>query len=157
MSNIDLIQIITGFLGSLGFSILFNIRGSKLFIAAFGGFISWGLFLLLGVFFESEPLRYFFSAVAVTVYAEIFARIKKTPTTTFLVPSIIPLIPGGVLYHTMNYALKSDWTDFIINAFYTIKLALSLAVGIIVVSSILRMVLAVVNYIKKIKKVKKPT
>lgn len=150
MEKTYFIQILTGFLGSLGFSVLFNIRGTKLIIAAFGGFISWGLFLLLGTFFESEPLRYFFSAVAVTVYAEIFARIKKTPTTTFLVASIIPLIPGGVLYHTMNYALKNDWANFSESAFYTIKLSLSLAVGIIVVSSVLRMVIAVINYVKKV-------
>lgn len=157
MNTVALIQILTGFLGSLGFSVLFNIRGSKLIIAAFGGFISWGLFLFLGIFFESEPLRYFFSSVAVTVYAEIFARIKKTPTTTFLVASIIPLIPGGVLYQTMNFALKSDWENFSQTAFYTIKLALSLAVGIIVVSSVLRMVTAVMNYIKKIFRLKKTT
>lgn len=157
MNSTEIIQIVTGFLGSFGFSVLFNIRGSKLVIAAFGGFISWGLFLLLGGVFESEPIRYFFSAVAVTVYAEIFARIKKTPTTTFLVASIIPLIPGGVLYHTMNYALKSDWVNFTSEAFYTIKLSLALAVGIIVVSSILRMFLAVVKYTKKITESKKST
>jgi uncharacterized membrane protein YjjB (DUF3815 family) len=36
-----------GYLGSLGFNILFNIRGRKLFIASLGGFISLNVFLLL--------------------------------------------------------------------------------------------------------------
>lgn len=85
----DLIQIFTGFLGSLGFSILFNVRGKKLLVASLGGLMSWTVFLLLAPLFPSETLRYFFSAAAVTLYAEIFARIEKTPTTTFLVPSLI--------------------------------------------------------------------
>lgn len=155
MSKFELIQLFTGFLGSLGFSVLFNIRGVKLFLAAFGGFVSWGFFLLFGAWFQSEPLRYFFAALAVTVFAEIFARIKKTPTTSFLVPSIIPLIPGGTLYYTMNYALKSDWENFVLSAFYTIKLALALAAGIIVVSSLIRMANAVVRFFQDRQKKKK--
>jgi len=41
------IQIVTGALGSLGFSVLFNIRGKKLLITTLGGLISWSVFLLL--------------------------------------------------------------------------------------------------------------
>ena len=41
-----LIQIVSSFFGTLGFGFLFNIRGKKLFWAALGGMISWGLFLV---------------------------------------------------------------------------------------------------------------
>ena len=44
MSLTEIIQIITGFIGSLGFAVLFNIRGKRLIAAAFGGFLSWTLF-----------------------------------------------------------------------------------------------------------------
>ena len=108
----DWIQILMGYLGSLGFNILFNIRGRKLFIASLGGFISWTVFLLLEPLFPGEAIRYFLAAAAITVYGEVFARIEKTPTTTFLVPSVIPLIPGGSLYYTMNYALNEQWQLF---------------------------------------------
>lgn len=108
----DLIQIFTGFLGSFGFSVLFNIRGRKLWVASLGGLISWTIFLLLEPVFQGEASRYFFAAAAVTVYSEFFARVLKTPTTTFLVSSIVPLIPGGSLYYTMNYALNEQWNLF---------------------------------------------
>ena len=52
----DLIQIFTGFLGSLGFSILFNIRGRKLLVASLGGLISWTIFLLLDYECNEESL-----------------------------------------------------------------------------------------------------
>lgn len=144
-----LIQILMGYLGSLGFNILFNIRGRKLFFASLGGLISWAVFLALEPLLPGEAIRYFFAAAAVTVYGEIFARIEKTPTTTFLVPSVIPLIPGGSLYYTMNFALNKQWAAFSQRGFYTLQLALSLAVGIIAVTTLTRLVTAANKRLRK--------
>ena len=147
------VQIAMAFIGSLGFSVLFHIKGIKLIVSGFGGAISWLVYLLAARFLtSSEVICYFLAAIAVTVYAEICARIIKTPTTTFLVSGIIPMIPGGLLYYTMNYALKSSWELFFKTGAYTVELALALAVGIIVVSSVMRMFTAVFFYLKKIKK-----
>ncbi len=136
------IQILAGCLGTMGFSVLFNVRGRKLVFATLGGLISWAVFLALEPVFNSEALRYFVSAVAITVYAEILARLERTPTTMFLVPAIIPLVPGGALYYTMNYALNKQWFQFAHQAFYTLQLALSLAVGIIAVTTVVRLLTA---------------
>lgn len=134
----DLMQIITGALGSFGFSVLFNIRGRRLVLATLGGLMSWTVFLLLEQLLPSEPVRYFLAATAVTVYAEVFARVIKTPTTTFLVPSLIPLIPGGALYYTMNYALNEQWPAFAAKAIYTLELAAALALGILAATTLFR-------------------
>lgn len=150
MSAVEIItQIITAFLGSLGFSVLFNLRRTKLLIAALGGMLSWGLFLLLGFWLSSEFARYFFAAAFVTVYAEVFARIKKTPTTSYLVPGFIPMIPGGALYNTMKYALNTDWKLFGSAAAYTLQIALCITAGIIVVSSGMRMISVAYRYIRE--------
>lgn len=150
MNTVEIItQIVTAFLGSLGFSVLFNLRRTKLLIAALGGMLSWSLFLLLGIWFESEFICYFFAAAFVTVYAEIFARIKKTPTTSYLVPGFIPMIPGGALYNTMKYALNTDWKLFGSAAAYTLQIALCITAGIIVVSSGMRMISAAYRYIRE--------
>lgn len=138
----DLMQIVMGFLGSLGFGVLFHLRGRKLIIASLGGFASWTVFLALAGLIPGEAMRYFIAAATVTVYAEVFARILKTPTTTFLVVSLIPLIPGGALYYTMNYALNEQWDRFVAQAFYTVELAFCLAVGIIAVTTLTRMIFA---------------
>lgn len=145
----NVIQVLMGGLGSLGFNILFNIRGRKLVIATLGGVISWAVFLLLEPLFPGEAIRYFFAAAAVTVYGEAFARIEKTPTTTFLVSSVIPLIPGGSLYYTMNYALNKQWAEFSHRGFYTLQLALSLAVGIIAVTTLARLLTVVRRQLSK--------
>jgi uncharacterized membrane protein YjjB (DUF3815 family) len=133
------VQILMGGLGTLGFNLLFHIRGKKLVLATLGGVISWTVFLILESLLPGEAVRYFLSAAMVTVYGEILARVEKTPTTTFLVPSIIPLIPGSALYYTMNYALNKQWSQFAGQAFYTVQLALALAVGIIAVTTLVRL------------------
>lgn len=149
MSLRDLIQILTGCLGTLGFSLLFNVRGRKLLFATLGGLLSWAAFLALEPLFPSEALRYFLATAAITVYCEILARVEKTPTTTFLVPVVIPLIPGSALYYTMNYALNEEWNLFAKQAFYTLELALALAVGIIAVTTLVRLLTVLGRALKK--------
>lgn len=143
------IQILMGTLGTLGFNILFHIRGRKLLLATLGGTISWAVFLAAAPVLPGESARYFLSAAVITVYAEILARLEKTPTTTFLVPSAVPLIPGSSLYYTMNYALNRQWADFAHQALYTLELAVSLALGIIAITTASRLLLAVTHRLKR--------
>ena len=132
MISNDLFQIIAAFIGSLGFAILYNIRGKKLVFSSLGGFLSWSLFLLFGLLIESEPIRYFIVSVSATLYSELMARILKTPTTTFITTALIPLIPGGSLYYTMTNAFSGNLQSFIEKGLYTLGLAGALAAGIIV-------------------------
>ncbi len=139
MTNQELLQIITGFIGSLGFAVLFNLRGKRMIAAALAGLFSWTLYLLLSHVIANEPLNYFIVAMAVSLYAEIMARVMKTPTTTFITTSLIPLIPGGSLYYTMAYAFESDPERFLEKGLATLQLAAALALGIIVATTLTRL------------------
>ena len=132
------VQVLASFVGTIGFGIMFNIRGRRLLLAAFGGFLSWLLFLLLGFVIADEVVRYFIVSVAASVYAEVLARIVKTPTTTFCIVSLIPLIPGGSLYYSMRYALEGQSENFVQKAVYTLALAAALSLGIVLVSATMR-------------------
>lgn len=140
MTYAEMIQIITGFIGTVGFSFLFNIKGRRLIATAVGGFLSWLFFVLLGNIIASEPTRYFIVAASISVYAEVMARLLRTPTTTMLMTSLVPLIPGGSLYYTMAYALESDITRFLEKGISTLKLAVALALGIVVATTMARIV-----------------
>lgn len=133
-----MMQIGMSFIGCLGFAVLFNVRGGKVFLAALGGGISWALFLVMAPWLPNIPYRYFICACFIASYAEVLARILKTPATTFLIPSMIPHIPGSSLYETMRFALYKEWMDCLSQAFYTIKLALALALGSAVILTIFR-------------------
>ena len=128
----ELLQVLTGFIGSIGFGILFNIRGKRLLAASLGGLFSWGLFLLLGTLLPDEAVRYFIVAACVSAYCEIMARVMRTPTTTFLMTALIPLIPGGGLYYTMTNAFSGNMDGFMGRGMTTLSLAVALALGVVV-------------------------
>ena len=130
------IQVLAALVGTLAFGILFNIRGKKLLVGAVGGMLAWALFLLLGPICASETARYFIVSVAISIYAEIFARVMKTPTTTFCIVALISLIPGSGLYYSIAYALDGNTTLFLEKAVHTLALAAALSLGIVTVTSI---------------------
>ncbi len=136
MTTQELIQILSGFIGSVCFGILFNMREKRLIAASFGGLLSWGLFVTISYVIQSEPLNYFLVAAIMSLYSEILARIIKTPSAPIVTTALIPLIPGGSLYYTMASAFDSDFSVFLEKATYTLKLASALALGIIVVTAV---------------------
>lgn len=142
MSLNEVIQILSGFVGSMAFCVLFNIRGMRLVITSLGGLLSWLVFVLLSKVIDSEPINYFIVAILISLYAEVMARILKTPTTTFITTALIPLIPGGSLYYTMAYAFESDLNKFLEKAIYTLELAAALALGIIVATTFTKIILS---------------
>lgn len=130
-----LIQLCAALLGTMGFALLYNIRGIRFVFAALGGFISWLSFLLLSLGIENEILCYFLVALLISAYSEIMARILKTPTTTFIIISLIPLIPGSSLYYTMTSAFSGEPATFLSKGAHTLGLAGALAAGIIIACS----------------------
>ncbi|MBE6777758.1 MAG: threonine/serine exporter [Ruminococcaceae bacterium] len=139
MTWTEVVQIMAGFVGSLGFAILFNIRGKRLAAAAVGGLFSWLLYVLLSDCITGEVVVYFVVACIISLYAELMAVWLKTPTTTFIITSLIPLIPGSSLYYTMTSAFQSDPTVFLQRATHTLQLAVALALGIIAVTTLARL------------------
>lgn len=135
--RVEIIQIITSLLGTLGFAILFNVKGKRLVAAALGGLFSWTVFLLLGNLIPSEPVRYFIVSALISFYAEMIARVLKTPTTTVLMTALVPLVPGASLYYTMAYALGSDVEKFVEKALATLRLAGALALGIVITTMVM--------------------
>ena len=134
-----LIQLVTAFTGSLGFALLFHVRKEKLLLASLGGLLAWGVYLLMGLATDQEVVRYFAASVVLTVYAEFLARAVKCPATLFLVTAAVPLIPGGSLYHTMEYFMESDLDAFSHQGLNTVLLAVAIAVGMLFPSSIFQL------------------
>ena len=125
------IEILMAFTGSTCFAMLFNVRKDKLFWAGLGCGLAWAFYLLLGCWIESDVARFVMSSAALTFYAEIMARIKKTPATFFVVSAAIPFFPGSKLYFTMEAAMHGDWSGFTDYGTQTLLLAVSIACGIL--------------------------
>ena len=124
--------------GCVGFSILFNIHGPGGILCALGGFVSWVIFSLVTLKSGNEMYGYLLGAFFASVYAEVMARIRKYPAISYLVVSLFPLIPGAGIYYTMNYAVQGDMQRFGDTGIHTAAIAGIIAVGVLVVSTIVR-------------------
>lgn len=138
--NTIIIQLATAFVGSLGFALLFRVKRERLLLASVGGLLAWGVYLLMGLVTDQEVVRYFVASVALTVYAEILARLVRCPATLFIVTASIPLIPGGSLYQTMQYFMQNDLEAFSRQALTTVLLAVALAVGMLFPTAIFQLI-----------------
>lgn len=132
----SLVTIIT----SLGFGIIFNIRGKKLVLAAICGGLGWFTYLLSLHLGLSELISLFISSITMSIYSEIFARILKTPVTTLIVPALIPLVPGAGMYYTIIDAILGNLYESLTTGLQTLAYAGALAIGIILVSSITKQI-----------------
>lgn len=131
-----IIQVITAGLGAGGYSILFNIRRDKLPYASAGGSLAWIIYILASQTTTNAFITNMLAAAFATLYSEIFARIKKAPTTVFLIPSIMPMIPGGGLFYTMSAVINNNSELFEKYFITTIETALGISIGIMFMSLI---------------------
>lgn len=131
-------EIIACFIGCIGFSILFNIHGFGTSFCAIGGVLTWVAYRLVQHLSHDDITAYFFATATAALYSEIMARIRKYPAISYLLISIFPLIPGAGVYYTMNYAVKGNMTSFASQGRHTIAIACVMAVGILLISTIVR-------------------
>lgn len=145
-----IIQTLVSFMASLGFGIIFNIKGKNLIFAALGGGLSWFFYLFFGRFNMSDVLSLFLSSVIFSIYSEICARLLKTPVTTIVICALIPLVPGAGMYYTMYDTITGNVSGAIELGLTTIANAGSLALGVIFVSTITRQITNIKNIKSKL-------
>ena len=122
----------------LGIAVIFDVPPKKLLWAMVGSIISCVL-MLIGDKYGLDPLITNMIATAVPcVYCEIMARVLKTPTTIFMIPSLLPLVPGSRLYYTMFYLFSGEQALFLENMLVAVKICTGIAVAIIVVTGAVR-------------------
>lgn len=130
---------VSGFLATVGFGVLFNIKGKKLLLAGIGGMLGGVIYTFCKQSQCPEALALFYAGVGFALYSEIFARICRTPVTTFIICALIPLVPGKGMYETMRYAVSGDAQTALQTGLDTLIYAGALALGIIFVSTLMRL------------------
>ena len=126
------LQIAAAFFGSVGFARLFNLHKRWILYTAFGGCLSWAIYLFIGLFTVHYGLQYFVAAFFLEIYSEIMAIKTKAPSTIYLAVGMIPLIPGAALYRTMQYAVIEDFASSANYRLEAIVTAAAIAAGVIV-------------------------
>ncbi len=138
-----IIQVICAGIGTLGFALFFNVRRSHLPMATLGGALSWVCYLLVFHQNKSFFLASLVAALAICLWSETLARIRKAPANTFLIPGIVPLLPGSALYRCMSAVVHQDMDIFIQKGTETLMVAVGIAGGILIASELVRLFFSV--------------
>ena len=130
------VTIISALGGTFGITIWFNLDYKHILAGTIGGAFAWAVAIILQNFGVMEFLSYIIASAVITIVAEFLARVYKCPVTVFLVPGIVPMVPGGLLYRTLRKAVSGDWSGFSSFGLRTILISFGIAAGVIIVTAI---------------------
>lgn len=125
-------QVLLSFLSTIGFSIIFNIPKGFVIKSGFVGSIGWLVFYICNLFLKNIIISTFLAAITVGIFGEIFARHYKKPATVFIIPGIIPLVPGAGMYYTMLALVEENFYTAATKGTETFFIAAAISTGIII-------------------------
>lgn len=124
-------EIILAAAGATGFGLLFGIRGKKIWFITLNSAFAWYVYLLIGKYSGNLILAMFIVTVLVGMVSGIIALFIKCPLMVFIIPILIPFIPGATLYYVM-YDIVNQLPE--LNERFTLLLSQvgAIALGILV-------------------------
>ena len=130
-----LIALIASFPASITFAILYKVNKRHLLLGGLSGTVTYFIYYVIEYLSASVFLAAMVSAVFTALFAELAARVRRAPTIVFLIPGVIPTVPGGALYKAMRFGLENDWTPAFDNLMAALLISLGIASGIVVVTA----------------------
>lgn len=125
---------LTALIGSLGFALIFRLRPRYLAPASLGGLLAFAVYFICDYLGMELFLAHLLAATFGSLYSELLARVMRTPTIEFMIPCIIPLVPGSLLYDAMSHLLAEQYAESFASLMDALMTALGIAAGMVVVS-----------------------
>lgn len=123
----------------VGFSVIFNLPKRLIPLASINGMIGWIIYIILQQLGTSFIIPALIGSIFVGLVGEVSAILKKQPATLFIIPGIIPFVPGYGIYYTMFYIINNDFIQAAISGAESIFIAISIACGVVIATSIVRL------------------
>jgi len=134
-----ILKVFGAFLGVLAFSVLLEVPKKYLLYAGAVGAVGGFVYLFAGEFGANDVFATFLSAFTIAFISHIFARIFKTPVTVFLIPGIVPTVPGGGMYHIGYYLFQKNTELTAYHITNTLQLAGAIAIALFIVDAVFRL------------------
>jgi uncharacterized membrane protein YjjP (DUF1212 family) len=137
-----------GFLMTLGFCLQLNAPKRQIPIACIIGGV--GMFVLMGgsVLGYGILFTVFIGTCIIAILSEFASRAGRDATIVFIIPGIIPFVPGLGLFESMSEILANNTTSGVEKGADTLLSAGSIAIALIVVATGARLILELVRQIK---------
>ena len=129
-----IVQIITAFIGCIGFALLFNMKKKQVIYSGIGGALAWVIYLVMADLLGGLFMPTLIASVFVGIYSESMAKINKAPASIFFISVAIALIPGASLYYAVDGLLERDLEAAAYNGNNALTIALAISMGIVLVT-----------------------
>ncbi|MCJ8010904.1 threonine/serine exporter family protein [Paenibacillus sp. KQZ6P-2] len=124
-------QMITSFIASAAFGMIFNAPKKALIQCGFAGMVGWLLYIWLQDIGFLRLTATVLASYCVTMISLIFAKIYRTPIIVFSVSGIIPLVPGGLAYDAMRNAVENQYDQAVQSGAEAFMMSGAIALGLL--------------------------
>ena len=131
------------------FAVLFKVPKGAVWISGLLGGAGYAIFELVSPPLQSPIAGYFVGTLAMAACSEILARAMKRPATVFLIPAIIPLVPGVGLYDTMQYLVQGQNVQAARTGVATLLAIIAMAMAMVLMSIVTRSIAAAVASLRR--------
>ncbi len=133
-----LLQILSAFIATAAFSVLFYLPKRYIIHSGMTGCFGWLIYLVGLEILNDKVLSTLTATILVALASHILARVYKTPVTMFLIPGIIPFVPGAGMYQIVTGIVEGNVESTSFYFFETIQVAGSIALGIFIIDTFFR-------------------
>ena len=132
-----LFQLLCSFFGTIAFSILYQVPRKYYISCGMTGATGWMIYRVMvqGV---TPAIASFFGVLVVVLMSRMLTVRMKCPITIFLVPGIIPLVPGAGIYFTDYYLVTNQLYLAAEKGIESVKIAFAIVLAIVFIVSIPR-------------------
>lgn len=132
-----LFQLLCSFFGTIAFSILYQVPRKYYISCGMTGATGWMIYRVMvqGV---TPAIASFFGVLVVVLMSRMLTVRMKCPITIFLVPGIIPLVPGEGIYFTAYYLVTNQLYLAAEKGIESVKIAFAIVLAIVFIVSIPR-------------------
>jgi len=134
-----LLAFLFAFCSTVGFSILFHVPKKLIAAAGLVGALGWLTYTYFIISGSGNILACFAGSCVVALISDIFSRAFKDAATIFIIPGILPLVPGAGMYYTMLAILEGDVDKTASAGTETLMMAGSIAVALLAVASVIKL------------------
>ena len=139
------------FISTVLFSIIFNAPKKLLVACGFVGAVAWTIYQFTVGMDLGKVGASFLGSLILGLMSHTMSRRYKRPVIIFIVPGIIPLVPGGAAYEATRYLVSNNYT-YAVNTFLEVTLISgAIAFGILVSEIIYYIYTRIKQYYGKIK------
>lgn len=124
-------QFIFAYISTVGFAVMFNAPSKAIYKSGLAGALGWLCYMFALSVNPNKAMASFVGALIVGLVSEWYAVKTKRPVTIYVIPGIIPLVPGFGLYYTILSIIQNDYPKAANTGFEAIFIAIGIALGLI--------------------------